>query len=519
MFDEFSGKDLSNIPRARDNDSSNYSEEEEDKLDIPINPDPNNLSFHKIIKISGEGTEKPGNLDEATIEIDQGPGPAQQLLKLQEQSPEISKLIQSMKKNEVSEFFIDSSSQGTYKLLDWVQIKDILNDGSLVKRVTKPGMGYELIEYKDDVKMHIKVYQGQTDYINTTQIVSCEVPAISGGLFEILKTMKLLEQATIKISNSYFLSNFQNLCEVTKDDIYIDISIEDLKKVEDMYLDGSFYKKYFIEGDGKNLPNPNALVRIHYKLEISGNIVLSNFDEDLLEIRMDEDEVPSLWTHCLRQMKEGDVMKVDCNMMGLHANYLNDGLNPKYNYDTYAIEDVHSCVFYISLVSFDMGKVNYNMTYEDRCVEANRIKDAGNKLFKIGRFDKALEKYEAANSSLEPITDCPYLLRPIHLLLFGNITLTYLKMEKWHEAETNARKILEYNPNDVKALYRRALARIELENFDPAMQDLKNAKMNCEGKGDKEMLAAVCKEISRVNTLMKGIKEKEKSMYSKLFSN
>ena len=219
-----------------------------------------------------------------------------------------------------------------------------------------------------------------------------------------------------------------------------------------------------------------------------------------------------------QNLQPGDLVKVECNMMGLHSNYLNDGLNPVYNYDTYAVPGVHSCIFYITLVSFDMGKVNYNMTYEDRCTEANRIKDAGNKLFKIGRFDRALEKYEAANSSLEPITDSPSILRPLHLLLYGNITICYLKMEKWHEAETHARKVLDFNPYDVKALYRRALARIQLQNYDAANEDLKSAKRISEEKNDKEMVSAVVKEINKIKSLSKESRIKEKAIYKNLFS-
>ena len=52
--------------------------------------------------------------------------------------------------------------------------------------------------------------------------------------------------------------------------------------------------KVVIEGEGKNLPNTNASVRIRYKLEIDNKVVLSNFEDSLLQILMDEDEVPSL---------------------------------------------------------------------------------------------------------------------------------------------------------------------------------------------------------------------------------
>jgi regulator of sirC expression with transglutaminase-like and TPR domain len=91
-------------------------------------------------------------------------------------------------------------------------------------------------------------------------------------------------------------------------------------------------------------------------------------------------------------------------------------------------------------------------------------------------------------------------------------------MEKWHEAETHARKVLEFNPSDVKALYRRALARIQLQNYEAASHDLKHAKAVCEEKNDKEQLALVAKEIQRLAVLSKDSLAKEKQIYSKLFS-
>lgn len=517
MFEELSGKNLSEIPRGAHNDSSDVTEEDNEELNTPIYPDPDDKTVYKIILEQGEGTEKPSKLDKLEIQIEKPEETTTETLELTNQPESYSKLLRTMKKNELSELHIKEEIYKV-KLIDWVSISDILEDGSMIKTILKRGIGYDLIEYKDDVKLNIKVSQLDSVLLNEDRIVSCESPLIPTGLYELLKTMKLLEQASIQIKNSYYKESFPGYGDILNDtDITLYINILDLKKVEDMYLDGSFYKKVAVEGEGKNIPNSNAIVRIRYKLEIESQAVLNNFDGDLLQIYMDEDEVPSLWTHCLRQMKEGDIVKVECNMMGLHSSYLNDGLDPKYNYETYARPNVHSCVFTIELVSFDMGKVNYNMTYEDRCNEANRIKEAGNKVFKASRYERALEKYEAANSSLEPINDCPSLFRPIHFLLCGNITLCNLRMEKWHEAETHARKILDYNPNDTKALYRRALARSGLQNYEAALNDLKNAKRVSEEKNDKEMLAAINKEIIKINAITKKTREKEKGIYKNLF--
>lgn len=512
MFEEFSGRDFNNIPKANRDDSSEYSEEEIEELNTPIFTDEDDKEHYKIILQAGEGKERPGQLDHVEIEEND----EKKKIVLTEIDEKFSQVLRTMKKNEVAEVHLRENIMKV-KMLDWISVIDILGDGRMIKTIMKRGLGYDLIDFKDDVELELKIVQENSVLLENTCIVSCETPLIPVGLFELLRTMKLLECSSVLVLHDYFVEAFQGFVQVNPGHITLEIAIKDLKKVEDMYLDGSFYKKIVTEGQGKNLPNPNATVRIKYQLEISGKVVLTNFETDFLEIKMDEDQVPNLWTHCLRQMKEGDIVKVECNMMGLHANYLNDGLDHKFNYDTYAIENEHSCIFTISLVSFDMGKVNYNMTYEDRCVEANRIKDAGNKLFKVGRYERALEKYESANSSLEPITDSPSILRPIHLLLFGNITLCYLKLEKWHEAETHARKVLEHNPNDIKSLYRRAVARIALQNYEAANDDLKNAKMNCEEKNDKEMLTAVNHEINKVKALTKASKAKEQAIYKNLF--
>jgi tetratricopeptide (TPR) repeat protein len=96
---------------------------------------------------------------------------------------------------------------------------------------------------------------------------------------------------------------------------------------------------------------------------------------------------------------------------------------------------------------------------EDRLKEALRVKEAGTQLFRKGLFSRSLEKYESANGTLHPSSDDPVNFRPVVVQLLGNISLCHIKMESWHEAASVCGKALEINPADVKALYRRAIAR------------------------------------------------------------
>jgi len=75
-------------------------------------------------------------------------------------------------------------------------------------------------------------------------------------------------------------------------------------------------------------------------------------------------------------------VQVECNLLGLHAHYLSDGLNEEFNFHTYAGENCMNAVLVLELVSFVMGKTNYNFTYQERADEAIRIKEAGTKLFR-----------------------------------------------------------------------------------------------------------------------------------------
>ena len=217
-------------------------------------------------------------------------------------------------------------------------------------------------------------------------------------------------------------------------------------------------------------------------------------------------------------MKEGDVVQVECNLMGLCGDYLNDGLDPQFNIESFA-PDLTSALFTIELISFDMGKTSYNMTLQDRVDEANRVKNAGTSLFRKQLYKRALEKYESANQTLHPVSDDPTNFRPVHLALLANITLCHMKMEQWHEGATFAGKILEQNPAEVKALYRRGQCKRNMSDLFSAAEDLNSAKEILEGKTDensKAQLRDVIKELQIVRKITKDYHAKEKKMFSNI---
>jgi len=160
------------------------------------------------------------------------------------------------------------------------------------------------------------------------------------------------------------------------------------------------------------------------------------------------------------------------------------------------------------------------MTMPDRAEESTRIKDAGIKLFKKGYYERALEKFEAADSTVQPLRDDPHRFNPIHYNLQHNISVCHLKLKQWHEVETFSNKILEINPEDVKALYRRGISRKELWNYDAALSDFSTAKAVMEVKGEtgEGNYKEICAEWQKTKKLEREANVREKELFKNVFS-
>ncbi|KAK6034310.1 tetratricopeptide repeat protein [Cooperia oncophora] len=114
---------------------------------------------------------------------------------------------------------------------------------------------------------------------------------------------------------------------------------------------------------------------------------------------------------------------------------------------------------------------------------AESLKDAGNDAVKRGEYAEANEYYTEA---LQLASDSDKSLRA---LLYRNRSLSRLKQDDFEGAESDATKALEYDGADVKALYRRALAREHLDNVAAAFKDAKEAlRLSPKDKAISEML-------------------------------
>lgn len=159
----------------------------------------------------------------------------------------------------------------------------------------------------------------------------------------------------------------------------------------------------------------------------------------------------------------------------------------------------------------------------ETCKIANELKDFGNKAFKNGDLNLALDKYQKGLRYLNEYPDPdegdpPELakqLTAIRFTLHSNSALLQNKLKSYEDAQKSANKALEQadiaGPDRAKAFYRKGLASLGLKDEDQAVKDFEEA-LNL-APGD----AAITKELSAVKKKIAEQAKKEKAAYKKFF--
>ncbi|KAL8274431.1 hypothetical protein Esti_001591 [Eimeria stiedai] len=150
------------------------------------------------------------------------------------------------------------------------------------------------------------------------------------------------------------------------------------------------------------------------------------------------------------------------------------------------------------------------LSAEETLAAAVSLKDAGNALFKEGKFSEALEKYQEGVKRLKRASGSEAIA--VSVQLSSNSCMCCLKLERWQEAIETANKVLTKEPQNLKALYRRAIARGNLGRLQDAKDDLMEVLKVDRTNADAR------KELQRIKDKVQAAKAQDKKAYSGLFS-
>uniref|UniRef100_A0A7S2AW00 peptidylprolyl isomerase n=2 Tax=Octactis speculum TaxID=3111310 RepID=A0A7S2AW00_9STRA len=172
-------------------------------------------------------------------------------------------------------------------------------------------------------------------------------------------------------------------------------------------------------------------------------------------------------------------------------------------------------LFDVELLGFDeVQKEKWEMSSDEKIEAAKTLKEAGTAEFKKKSWALAASKYADAAAMVDDMLEGEDNAAALELYVscLGNASQCYINMSDWGGAASNSTNVLEKNEDNVKALYRRGLARLRMGMLDEAKADLMKA-YKLDGKNK-----AVKKELANLKKALVEAKKKEKATFGGLFN-
>lgn len=166
--------------------------------------------------------------------------------------------------------------------------------------------------------------------------------------------------------------------------------------------------------------------------------------------------------------------------------------------------------FDVELISFGpKKKESWELSDEEKAVSANQLKESGTKAFQAKDFQQALADYcEAA----ELVGSDSETLEAIYLACKLNCAQACLSLGDYASAAAHATEVLKKDSTNIKALYRRGVARNHLGLSEEAIVDLEAVlAVDPDNKAAKVELVKSKKAIADA-------KKKAKAIYGNFFS-
>ena len=140
--------------------------------------------------------------------------------------------------------------------------------------------------------------------------------------------------------------------------------------------------------------------------------------------------------------------------------------------------DVVSLSYTLSLVSFTRARQLWEMETSEILSLASRHKERGGQLFQEGKEGAAAVCYSRAAKLAAAVGGGGEgEVKDLQVALGLNLAACQLKLGQAGHASSNCSRVLELDPGNVKALYRRGVARMRLGDLDEAEEDLRQVGM------------------------------------------
>nr|GME18553.1 Peptidyl-prolyl cis-trans isomerase FKBP65 [Ipomoea batatas] len=377
----------------------------------------------------------------------------------------------------------NATLQFEVELLSWISVKDICKDGGILKKIITKGEGWQNPKDIDEVFVKYEALLEDGAFVSKSDGVEFTVKDgyFCPALAKAVKTMKKGEKVLLTVKPQYAFGEMGRPATAEENGVppnaslKINLELISWKIVSEVTKDKKVIKKILKEGERYEHPNDCAVVKVKLtgKLQDGTIFVKKGSDEEPFEFKVDEDQVIDGLDKAVKTMKNGEIALIT--------------IQPEYAFgqsdspQELATVPGNSTVYYeIEMVSFVKDKDSWDMNNTEEKIEAARMKkEQGNSWFKAGKYERASKRYEKAASFIEYDSSFndeeKQQTKVLKVACKLNNAACKLKLKDYENAVTLCTEVLEIDPRNVKALYRRAQAYMHLVELDLAELDIKKA--------------------------------------------
>eukprot|EP00262_Sarcandra_glabra_P003861 TRINITY_DN1468_c1_g1_i2.p1 TRINITY_DN1468_c1_g1~~TRINITY_DN1468_c1_g1_i2.p1 ORF type:complete len:535 (-),score=113.95 TRINITY_DN1468_c1_g1_i2:167-1771(-) len=376
--------------------------------------------------------------------------------------------------------FIPPNSTLTYdvEMLSWRTIRDLSSDGGILKKTVRDGEGWAYPKEADEVIVKYEARLEDGTFVSRS-VEGIEFHISDGYLFPAIsiavKTMRKGEKAELLVKSAYgFGQSGSNARVPPNSNLIVDLELVSWKSVVDVTGDKKVVKKIMRVGEGYDRPNEGSLVKVKYtgKLEDGTIFDRKGSDEEPFEFRCFEEQVLEGLDRAIMTMKKGETALV---------RFSSDvGLDSVESCRVLAAVPANTILLYeVELIDFTKDKEFWLMETPEKIQACEKEKDDGNMLFRARKFYHAAKKYEKAAKYVEydhSFTDEDKIrANALKISCHLNNAACKIRIGEYVDALRLCTKVLDLDPYNVKALYRRSQSYLMTSDLEKAEVDIKSA--------------------------------------------